>query len=419
MKRLILLSLLSSLLTLSSCSIFDSHLEVDYIGYNVKTDIVWDYEYMSYTLRLSLDYGEDGDYLFNYSIDSDAAIYLKSDSNMEFLSGSNIALSKNSGRSFLLPTLSKGAEHTARLSFEYGGIINEYTVKLPETNQTAIGVSVNNSSSLEYTEVTLSNLMGASSSTYEVSFSLDGQPLSDIKYLGNTFNGAMSINFAGTNSYLFQMPYLVPGDHVLKVDVTSSQSSESITVPFKEPQRRSTALSFSYNQYTGNLMVQSSYNPINTAFSITVDMTVRGKVTYRHPQFFGIADEQTEYFTLTGESSVGSIVPGLVASSIDGGKLKTLMDGITANTREHAENAIGNANQVTFHAQITSIELKFSTHSLGTYSGATAVSISPSSEISVSYTYSGLTNDYGENGTSVTGAQFVVNGKIPYNVSKL
>lgn len=374
---------------------------------------------MSYTLRLSLAYGEDGSYLFNYCIDSDAAIYLKSDGNMDFTSGKNVELSKTLGKSYIIPTLSKGASHNIHLVFEYEGITKEYDVKLPDTNQNAIGVSIDTSLDLEYTEVTLTNLMGASSSVYTVTFYLDSQSLTDIKYMSNTFDGTMELNFADRNSYTFQMPYLVPGEHILKIDVRSSQNSESTSVSFTEPQRRSTELIFSYNPYTGNIMVQSPYNPINTAFSITIDMTVTGKVSYHHPQFFGIADQQTDYPEYTGESSVGSITPSLVAQVVDGGKLKSLLDQINAYTCEDAQNAIGNGNQKTIHAEVTSVTLKFTIHSLGEYAGKTSVSISPTGSFPIQYTYSGWTNDYGDKGTSTTDAYFFVNGVRPSNIDRL
>lgn len=419
MKALKLSSIISSLLLLASCSVFDSHVDVDYIGYEVKTDIIWDYEHMAYTLRLSLAYGEDGSYRFNYLFDSDAAIYLMSDGNMNFTSGSEIQLSKTSGKSYIIPSLSQGTKHSIHLAFEYNGITKEYDVALPDTNQNAIGIRVDNSTDLEYTEVILTNPMGASASKYTVTFSLDGQPLDDIKYMSNTFDGTMELDFSQRESYIFQMPYLVPGEHILKVDVRSSQNSETVSVSFTEPQRRSTELVFSYNHYTGNIMVQSPYNPVNTAFSITIDMTLNGKVSYHHPQFFGIADLAVDRPTYKGESSVGSITPSLVEQVVDGGKLKSLLDQMAAYTREDAQNAIGNGNQRTVHAETTSISLRFTIHSLGEYAGRTSVKISPATFIPVTYTYSGWTDDYGYNGTSTVNAQFIVNGTTPSIINTL
>lgn len=409
MKALKLSSFISSLLLLASCSVFDSHVDVDYIGYEVKTDIIWDYEHMAYTLRLSLAYGEDGSYRFNYLFDSDAAIYLMSDGNMNFTSGNEIQLSKTSGRSYIIPSLSQGAKHSIHLAFEYDGITKEYDVALPDTNQNAIGIRVDTSKN-EFTEVILTNPMGASASKYTVTFYLDGQPLDDIKYMSNTFDGSMELNFSERESYVFQMPYLIPGEHILKVDVRSSQNSETISVSFTEPQRRSTELVFSYNPYTGNIMIQSPYNPVNTSFSVTIDMTLDGKVSFHHPQFFGIADLQVDYPCYKGESSVGSITPTLVEQVVDGGKLKSLLDQMAADTREDAQNAIGNGNQRTIHAETTYITLRFTIHSLGEYAGRTSVKISPSSYIPVTYTYSGWTDDYGYDGTSTVYAEFIVNG---------
>ena len=49
---------------LTACSLFDSEVPVRDLAYDVRSEIAWNAEHMAYTLRLSLESGEDGDYIF-------------------------------------------------------------------------------------------------------------------------------------------------------------------------------------------------------------------------------------------------------------------------------------------------------------------------------------------------------------------
>ena len=411
----------AAVLCAASCDIFDSTIELDDLSFDIGNEIVWNSEYMAYTIRLSLLSGEDGDYYFNYSIDSDPLVKLKNSRNSEVESGEEVALEKKTPVIYILPTLSPSKSHTLEMEFVKGDVSRRYKVELPNTNQNEIGVRIDNSSGLDYTRVILTNLMGPSVTVYKVTFYLDGVILTDMKYMSNTFGGSMALDFARSESFTFEMPYIVAGEHILKIEVLSTLGSESSSVAFTEPQRRQTSLIFSYNDYTGNLMVRSDYNPLRSDFNITVDITVRGKVTYRPKRFLGISDEETEYFTLTGEASAGSVTPDLVAVPIDGGELKRLMDGIHANWRTDAANAIGNGTAREVHADITGIDLQFNVHSMGDYAGSTAVVLSPQSgsQLPVKYTYTKQTGSRDSRSTVTVYPTLTVNGRSPSEVRLL
>ena len=66
----ILLAFMAIPAVLSGCSQFDSEVSLRELSFEIGSDIVWNAEYMAYTLRLSLKEGSDGDYLFSYSIQS-------------------------------------------------------------------------------------------------------------------------------------------------------------------------------------------------------------------------------------------------------------------------------------------------------------------------------------------------------------
>ena len=415
-----ILSALAAMAGLLGCSQFDSEIPLRDLAFEVKGDIVWNFEYMAYTLRLNLSAGEDGEYTFNYIVDNDPLIKLGTTSGGTVESGAIVSLTEKGSVIYILPSLSSDSEHSLKIEFTREGVSRTYKLELPDTSQNGIGIRIDTDSKLDFSRVILTNLMGTTVTTYNVTFYLDGDLLTGIKYMSNTFEGSMDIDFARSESYTFEMPYLVAGEHILKVDVKSSLGSESTRIVFTEPQRRQTALTFSYNDFTGRLMIESAYNPLQTAFDITIDMTVKGSITYRHPLFFGIADPQTETFTCTGEATT-RVTPGIVAAQIDGGKLKSLMDEVFGNTREDAANAIGNGNQRTLHADITSVTLKFTVHSLGDYAGKTVVTISPSygSYFPIKYTYKGESWEHGDGFVATLHPGYTVNGSSPSAIRTL
>ena len=411
---------LGAVAALASCSQFDSKVPLKDLGFEIGSEIAWNAEYMAYTLRLSLEEGEDGDYLFTYLVDGDPLVKLSSTGGGTVESGQELAMSAKATLICLLPSLAPDKEHALDMEFSREGVSRSYTLKLPDTSQNGIGIRMDTDANLDFSRVILTNRMGPSVTTYEVTFYLDGELLTGIKYMSNTFDGTMAVDFARSESYTFEMPYLVAGEHVLKVDVRSSLGSESTRLSFTEPQRRQTALAFSYNDFTGRLMLESAYNPLDTAFDITVDITVKGSITARHPLFFGIADPETETFTVTGEATA-RVTPGINPEQVDGGKLKSLMDEIYANTREDAANAIGNGNRRTLHADVTSVTLSISAHSLGVYAGKTVVTISPSSGsgLPVRYTYAEQTWLRSRGAVQTVYPSLTVNGVSPSAVSVL
>ena len=415
-----ILPILAAWAALAGCSQFDSEIAIRDLGFEVSGEIAWSSDYMAYTLRLALSEGDDGQYRFTYIVDDDPLVKLGSAAGGSIDSGTVVSLSAKNQAICILPELSSGSGHTLKMEFSREGVSRRYELDLPDTSQKGIGIRIDTDPGLDFSRVILSNLMGASVTTYNVTFSLDGDLLDGIKYMSNTFGGSMDIDFARSESYTFEMPYLVAGEHLLTIDVRSSLGAESTRMVFTEPQRRQTALSFSYNDYSGRLMLESPYNPLQTAFDITVDITVRGFVTYRHPLFFGIADPSTEYFTVSGEATT-RVTPGAAATQIDGGKLKSLMDEVFGNTREDAANVIGNGNRKTLHADITSVSLEFTVHSLGDYAGRTVVTISPTSGSSfpIRYTYKGETWYHSSGFIATYYPVYTVNGGSPTAVSSI
>ena len=95
------------------------------------------------------------------------------------------------------------------------------------------------------------------------------------------------------------------------------------------------------------------------------------------------------------------------------------MDKVYSNTRVDAANAIGNGNARELHADITSVELKFTVTSGGATAGRTSVVISPSNSLPVKYLYKGATWLRSANTTQTISPSYTVNGKSPYLIHSL
>lgn len=398
-----------------SCTKFGQSETITDLGYEVATEVAFNSDYLANTLSLRLEIGTEGAYVLNYMIDTLNTVHLTTLKGSDVESGDKCDLSLKNPQLFLLPKLS-GESHTLYMEFEREGVTRRDTVTFK--TETAVAVRMDTSEDLDFTRVILSNRMGSSLTAYEVTFYLDGDLLTGMKYLGNEFGGSMELDFARSESYTFELPYIVSGEHTLRTEISSELGSEVSVVTFTEPERKPTQLTFSYNDITGQLMLLSGHNPLQTEFDITLDITVKGQVTYRHKQFFGVADPETVKFTESGQAKC-SFVPGLTAKTVDSGKLKELMDKVYANTRTDASNAIGNGNARTLHADITSVELKFTITSKGVTAGRTSVAISPSSSLSVKYLYKSATWLRSANSTQTISPTYKVNGKYPYLIHSL
>jgi hypothetical protein len=398
-----------------SCSKFEQREAVRDLGFEVATEVAFNSEYLSNTLSVRLDSGTEGAYVLNYIIDTLSTVHLTTLRGNEVESGDKCDLSLKNPQLFLLPKLS-GDSHTLYMEFEREGVSRRDTVTFK--TESAVAVRMDCSEDLDFTRVILSNRMGSSLTAYEVTFYLDGDLLSGMKYLGSEFGGSIELDFARSESYTFELPYIVSGEHTLRTEISSELGSEISVVTFTEPERKPTQLTFSYNDITGQIMLLSGHNPLQTEFDITLDITVKGQVTYRHKQFFGVADPETVKFTETGQARC-SLVPGLTAKTVDSGKLKELMDKVYSNTRVDAANAIGNGNARELHADITSVELKFTITSGGATPGKTSVAIYPSSYLPVKYLYKSATWLRSANTTQTISPSYTVNGKSPYLIHSL
>jgi hypothetical protein len=417
MKARTLLAAISAALslTIASCGKFTRTEPVTDLGFEVRTEVAFDADYLCSTLSLSLSQGTDGEYTFNYSVDGGATQKLSELGGSAVESGEAVDLSAGNPLVLMLPKLS--GTHKLTMEFTNGSAVRRDTVSF--SAETAVAVQVYAWDSLDFTKVTLIGT-AAKGSTYTAAFTLDGETLAGLKRLGVETGGEVEVDFAENSVWTFELPYILPGEHILKVTVSSEQGSETTSVTFTEPDRNPVQLDFAYNDITGELTLQSPYNPLPTAFDVTVDITVKGSVTYRHKQFLGVADPQTETFTESGQAKA-SLTPGASVTAIDGGLLKSLMDAIYNVTRTDASNAIGNGNARELHADINTVILKFTVASTGAAAGKTSVIIRPrtSATFRILYLYKEQSWNRGANSTATIIPNYTVNGKTASSVNRL
>ncbi len=394
-------------------------------------DLRWDAAHMAYILDLSIINGDSGEYELSYDYDYKATnnilnklffdnSRLKDMSGTVFNSGDMIKLTKSSKTSLIFPSILANTAKKITISAKRGSISHTRTLDISRNEYMAFSAEVAPSDKELFSTVTITSLKEEANMSYGVTFKLDDVTLNGVKEAGGAENDNISVNFSSQKSFTFELPYVASGQHTLTVTLSTSKSSQSRSITFTEPKREATSLILAYNHYNGRLTLSSPYNPFNTSFSVSVGITVKGSVTYRHKQFLGIADAKTEYFTSTGEATA-RITPGLTAVAIDNGKLKELMDKVFSNARTDAANAIGNGNARTLHSDINSVDLKFTIHSEGVLAGELPVTITPtvSSNFPVRYQYTGPTWNHGTGYNAVIKPTFTVNGASASSIKKL
>ena len=132
----ILLAFMAIPAVLSGCSQFDSEVSLRELSFEIGSDIVWNAEYMAYTLRLSLKEGSDGDYLFSYSIDGDALIKLLSTGGGTVESGRELSLEGSKPAIYILPGLAsdKDVDYSEEI-FEIPDIPEERDINMNSSDE--------------------------------------------------------------------------------------------------------------------------------------------------------------------------------------------------------------------------------------------------------------------------------------------
>ena len=165
-----------------SCTKFGQCETITDLGFEVATEVAFNSEYLSNTLSVRLESGTEGVYVLNYIIDTLNTVHLTTLKGSEVESGERCDLSLKNPQLFLLPKLS-GESHTLYMEFEREGVSRRDTVTFK--TESAVAVRFDCSEDLDFTRVILSNRMGSSLTAYEVTFYLDGDLLSGMKYLGS------------------------------------------------------------------------------------------------------------------------------------------------------------------------------------------------------------------------------------------
>lgn len=399
-----------SALAFVSCDKFGGTEPVVDRSFEVGATVAFSPDYLRNILTISLQKGEEGEYTFDYSVDNDPSIVLSSVNTYggsEVASGAGVKLSVGNAMQYMLPKLSDG-KHSIVITMTREGVSRTKTISFRSAN--SLSMVVNANENLSRTKVVVTEASGLKGS-YTVSFLLDNEPAPAVRYHNLEMGASQKIDFSLESSFEFELPSLVPGSHTITLVVTTDKGEERTSAIFTEPQRQSVQLSLRYNDISGELQIMSDHNPLGTEFTVALEATVKGQVTWRHKQFFGVADPQTEHYNERGEAST-TVKPGLQWQTIDSGVLKSLMDKLYGHTKTDAANGIGNANERTVHSDITMIELKFTIHSLGVQTGNTAVTVYPLEEsIPVKFKYKECTYNVSA-GTEITyPANLTVNGK--------
>ena len=421
MRTLLYTALLSaaSLAILSTgCDKFSSRVDVTDSSFEVESTVYYSGDWQRKALGLRLASGEDGRVTVYYSIDGNEDLQLLNTSQKEFASGSTLELSRKTTQTLLMPNLSNN-RHCISLEYIKDGVSRTDTLSF--TVNQSLSLFVNPNETLRYTRFSVTGQSGRTT----LAFYLDGadKASKDIKYI-DPANGtatetgeSFEVDFDEYQTWEFEFPYIVAGDHTLTVtSTTSNETVESYTRSFTEPTRKAVVLNFEHSSASGALLISSSYNPAKVKFNVRVEAVATGTATFRHHSFYGNQGKSTASFT-SREYVCDTLVtptPDDAAMVVDSRVITRAMEEVHANYKEdcYKWHCYGN-NHKKKYADITKVTVKITVKSVGNATpGETPVVITPTASggfgIRFRYTHDTWYND--ANTTATANAYVILNG---------
>ena len=408
----------AALLAAAGCDKFSSRVEVEDTSFEVESSVYYSGDWQRKALGLKLASGEDGSVTIYYSIDGNEDLRLLSTSQKEFESGSSLTLSRKTTQVLLMPNLSNN-RHVLSMEFVKDGVSRSDTLSF--TVNQSLSLFVNPNESFQYTRFSVTGQSGRTT----LAFYVDGsdRASTDIKYIDPSAGTAtetgesFEVNFDEYQTWEFELPYLVAGDHTLTVtSTTSNETVESYTRSFTEPTRKAVALKFEHSSASGALLVSSSYNPAKVKFNVRIEAVATGTATYRHHSFYGSQDKGTATFT-SREYVCDTLVtptPDDAAMVIDSRIITRAMEEVHANYMEdcYKWHCYGKSHKHKY-ADITKVTVKITIKSVDNATpGETPVVITPttSSGFGIKFRYTHDTWYVDANTTRTVNAYVTLNG---------
>ena len=410
---------LALLAAAGGCDKFESRVDVADSSFEVESTVYYSGDWQRKALGLRLASGEDGRVTVYYSIDGNEDLQLLNTSQKEFASGSTLELSRRTSQTLLMPNLSNN-RHCISLEYIKDGVSRTDTLSF--TVNQPISLSVNSSSSLRYTRFSVTGQSGRTT----LSFYVDGsdKASADIKYINPVNNTvtetgtAFEVDFDEYQTWEFELPYLVPGDHTLTVTSTTvGETVESYTRSFTEPTRKAIALKLSYDRTARALLVSSTYNPAKVKFNARVTAVAKGTLKYREHRGNGVADPTSK--SVTGQSYASDttfcVTPNDAALIMDGHVIAKALDSCHSNSREdyYTFFSWGGGGHKTVWTELKSVDITLELKSVDNDTpGETQVVIDPSQSTGLTFPFRYTNRTYSISAGTVKNitASFTLNG---------
>lgn len=322
----------------------------------VTTEVSYDTYYMRHVLRVAMVSGKKSDYTLSCLIDGDPTLGLYNTNGAKLGTKFDVTLSPGTTNTLLLPVFESGS-HTMSLTLTCG--LNSATRSLSWTTARLLNISVNKTDNPD-SEISIVSLM-ESSQPYNMSFRLDGSArtvYSGGVSLGSSFETTLKKGETG----VFGLKGLTLGNHILELEVSTEQGTETYKVEFTNTRPEPLQLYLDYDNYAKKMTISCPNNLYKEAIKITIDDKVKGYIKYIHTTLCLSWDCEITTEFLTDDlyrSEPKEYVPVATPTIIEGSALYERMLAMHLNHyRTHQYR--GTTTREDFYADINGVTKKVS-----------------------------------------------------------
>lgn len=263
-------------------------------SFEVDSEVLYNQDYMSESVRFSLKEGHEGEFSCSVSIDGKnvSSIIRIGSSASEFTSGDKVSLSSAQDVTFVFPTISEG-KHKALFSFMRESVRKEIEVSYTER----VPIIVTSAYTGEENVVFLESAGDLKSA--RIRMHLDGEAVSSMTVDGTVMSPPVAVDFTKTPSVVLGfVDKPSTGDHLVKITAETDKASCSATANF-------------YESIDNEISLETYHEPAYLSDMLKISLK-KGEPTVYNIKY--TIDGSEEYKLLKSD---GSALPTTFAASLD------------------------------------------------------------------------------------------------------
>ena len=263
---------LAFMAVLASCTHGMDEMKLTDHSFAFTPELSYDKEHTRNVLSLRLTKGEGRQFKGTFSIDDGEELDLYGSDGKPFEQGGAFTLDDNGRVTFTVKGLSMGV-HTLQMTIT-SGIYTQRSQHPLTVEREPFRFSptvVTDASEKSVLMLTLSE--GYAKMKYSGSVLLDSET-------SLTGEEPIEMDFSRNDTWSMALPYLLPGEHSLRISVTDGQQEESTDYSFEEPMKFETLKIRLYSDLDGRYHLDIPFNPYNIKVRSISQLDIRAECTY-------------------------------------------------------------------------------------------------------------------------------------------